>query len=437
MNQPPHKWTARILIGLGVLFTVLAIFAVWAERQALDTDDWVETSSELLEDDEIQARLTDFLVEELFTNVDVEELVSEQLPPEAAPLAGPATGALRQAATEITSRALDSPLVQSAWQDANRAAHETLIAIVEDEGELVETAGGTVTLQLRPIVEQIGERLGIGADVADKLPEDAAELEILQSDELAAAQDIASLIRGLAIVFSVLAIGSFALAIYLARDRRRLEVLWTGLGFVAAGIIVYALRSVVGGGVVDSLAETEAAKPAVENAWSISTSLMTSIANTVIIWGILFVIGSWIASPTKSGAAVREALAPILRERPGVVYGLVFLVFLIDLATSPSLGLRTLITLLLLYGLAAFGVEALRRITVEEFPDAEIGDTWHRFRDWAQGLADRRKREPGVESAAVEDARLAQLERVSRLRQEGVLSDEEAQAEKARILGED
>lgn len=437
MNRPPHRWTARILIGLGVLFTVLAIFAVWAERQALDTDEWVETSSELLEDPEIQARLTDFLVDELFTNVDVQALVAEQLPPAAEPLAGPATGALRQAATEIAGRALDSAVVQAAWQEANRAAHEVLIAVVEDQGEVVETAGGTVTLQLRPLVEQIGERLGIGADVADKLPEDAAELEILQSDELAAAQDIAALIRGLAIVFSVLAIGSFALAIYLARDRRRLEVLWVGLGFVAAGIIVYALRSVVGGGVVDSLAETEAAKPAVENAWSISTSLMTSIANTVIIWGILFVIGSWIASPTKSGTAVREALAPILRERPGIVYGLVFVVFLIDLATSPALGLRTLITGLLLYGLVAFGVAALRRITAEEFPDAELGDTLARARSRLSELAERRKGEPAAAAAGREDVRIERLERVARLQKEGVLTEDEAATEKARILGED
>lgn len=437
MSSPPHKWAVRILIGLGTLLTVLAIFAVWAERQALDTDEWVDTSGELLEDEEIRSELTSFLVDELFTNVDVEALVKEELPREARPLAGPATGALRQVATEIAGAALDSAPVQAAWREANRAAHEILIAVVEDQGEVVSTAGGTVTLELRPLVEQVGDRLGIGADVAEKLPEDAAEVEILKSDELGAAQEVAALIRGLAIVLSILAIGSFALAIYLARDRRQLTILWVGLGFIAAGIIVYALRSAAGGAVVDSLAETEAVRPAVENTWSIGTSLMTDIANTVIAWGILFVIGSWIASPTKSGTGVRRALAPVLRERPGVVYGIVVVAFLLDLATAPSTGLRYLITAIMLYGLVAFGVAALRRITADEFPDAEMGDTWNRLRAWFSGLSDRRKGKPASAAADGEDARIDRLERIARLKQEGVLSEDEAAAEKARILGED
>ena len=35
------------LIGIGSLFAILAILALWANRQLLDTDNWVDTSSEL------------------------------------------------------------------------------------------------------------------------------------------------------------------------------------------------------------------------------------------------------------------------------------------------------------------------------------------------------------------------------------------------------
>jgi HD-GYP domain-containing protein (c-di-GMP phosphodiesterase class II) len=36
----PHRYLVRFLLGLGTLLAVLAIFAVWIERQALDPDEW-------------------------------------------------------------------------------------------------------------------------------------------------------------------------------------------------------------------------------------------------------------------------------------------------------------------------------------------------------------------------------------------------------------
>src|SRR5918995_7083295 len=47
-------------IGVGALLVIGTLlwtglgFAVWANRQALDTDNWVDTSGDLLEDDEIR-----------------------------------------------------------------------------------------------------------------------------------------------------------------------------------------------------------------------------------------------------------------------------------------------------------------------------------------------------------------------------------------------
>jgi hypothetical protein len=48
----PHKKLVRGLIALGTVLAVLAIFAVWADRQALNTDEWVDTSGKLLEEQE-------------------------------------------------------------------------------------------------------------------------------------------------------------------------------------------------------------------------------------------------------------------------------------------------------------------------------------------------------------------------------------------------
>ena len=44
-----HRKLGLALIVVASLLTFLAIFAVWANRQLLNTDNWTDTSTELLE----------------------------------------------------------------------------------------------------------------------------------------------------------------------------------------------------------------------------------------------------------------------------------------------------------------------------------------------------------------------------------------------------
>src|SRR5688572_19256246 len=104
-----RRATAIALIALAALVAFLAIFAIWLNRQALDTDNWTQTSSELLEEpvirDQIAARLTD----ELYRSVDVEAVLQDVLPTRAEPLAGPAASALRGQVESRARRALERP----------------------------------------------------------------------------------------------------------------------------------------------------------------------------------------------------------------------------------------------------------------------------------------------------------------------------------------
>ena len=53
------------------------------------------------------------------------------------------------------------------------------------------------------------------------LPPTSGQLVILRANQLETAQNIASGVKGLAIVLPAIALGLFALAVYLARGRRR------------------------------------------------------------------------------------------------------------------------------------------------------------------------------------------------------------------------
>ena len=437
MNAVPpqarrHTGVVKALVVLASLLTILAIFAAWVERQALDTNEWVDTSGRLLEKEEIRNAVAGFAVDQLYANVNVNQELQQRLPKDLKPLAGPAASGLRQVADQAAQQVLKSSRFQQLWKDANRAAHETLIKVIEDKGKYTSTGGGEVTLHLRPLIIEVAAQLGL--DVASKIPADVGDLTVIKSDQLAAAQTVVKLIRGIALVTSVLVLLLFALAIYVSRGYRWITILASGIGLILAGVVVLILRSVTGGIVVDQLATTEAARPAVEAAWPIATSLLKSIASEVIEFGILFVLAAWLGSPHRSAVATRRALTPVLRDYPVIAFtvlGVAGLIFILGAADST----RAVMVRVGLLAFAVVGLVLLRRGSMREFPDAQLGDPLEGLRRRAAEMRDRRA---GTARAApevsAEDQRLERLERLAGLHERGVLSDDEFEKEKTTVL---
>ena len=54
------------LVGLALVLVLVASLTVWVQRQALDTDNWVDTSSELLGDESIRTAVGLYLVDQLW-----------------------------------------------------------------------------------------------------------------------------------------------------------------------------------------------------------------------------------------------------------------------------------------------------------------------------------------------------------------------------------
>ena len=444
----------RVLVVLGSLLAFLSVFAIWTERQALNTDDWVDTSGRLIQNSTIREAVGDYLVDQLYENVDVEKELSEKLPNDFKDLAGPISGGARQFAGDGANQVLKSSTAQELWKSANRTTHEQLLEVLEEKEGTVSTEEGKVSLNLGSLVTNLADQVGIGADLASKLPPDAGQITILRSDQLKTAQDVVLAVKGLALILSLLTFLCFGLAIYLSREGRWVTVLSCGIGLVAAGFAVIVAREVAGGIVVGQLVEEDSIQPAAEAAWSIGTSLMISIATTVIVVGVLFGIAGWLASPTGSARSTRRFFAPVLNKHVAYVYSGLAIVVGIYFIGAPTQNLRSFLTTLVIAGLAAFGIHELRKQTDEEFPDADYGDVFGRTKDRMVGavkeanlgerasklrLPEMRKPDgPTTEvapAASEQDARLAQLERLATLHEKGVLTDEELATEKARVLG--
>ena len=136
----------RILVNSLIAFTtlllVVGIFSIWANRLLFNPDNWSNTSTQLLQNADIRSTTANYLVDQLYANVDVTGLISSGLPPRLVPLAAPAAGALRNVAVKGADLALTRPRVQNLWALANRAADQTFIAAVNGGKGSVKINGG-------------------------------------------------------------------------------------------------------------------------------------------------------------------------------------------------------------------------------------------------------------------------------------------------------
>ena len=304
-----------------------------------------------------------------------------------------------------------------------------------------------MVLDLKALLEETEARVGLGGRLREKLPDDAAEITVLRSDQLDLAQGGFRTLRPLPIVLVSLSLLLFAIALVISPGWRRKAVRAYGIGFIAAGALALAAISVLGDTVVGSLARTEAAEPAIAETWTVATTLLHEIAVSTIGYGVLMWVGALLAGPTGAATAVRRFLAPYLRE-PGYAYaGLLLLLAVGIVWWAPTPATRNPVTAFLLAVLIAIGFEGLRRQTAREFPDADRRTAQQHGRERLARVRQRmgsvvRQASPGRatgsgnggSAAPPDDERLEQLERLARLHDTGTLDDAEFRAEKQRIL---
>jgi hypothetical protein len=363
-SERHRKWLVFAIIVVASVLAFLSIFAIWAKRQLLENQTWTDTSSKLLEDKDIQTAVASFSVDALFTNVPVQQDIQAALPPRAAPAAGPIAGALRQLADNLALRAVQSPKVQQLWEQANKTAQQTLINVVEKGGS------EDVKLDLSDIVNQLGEQVGV-TNAASKLPAGAAQITILDNSDLVAAQKAVHLLHTLAWLLLALALLLYALAIYLAVGWRRIAFRDVGWAFIVVGVASLVLRSLAGDALTNHLATTEAIEPAVSSTWSIGTSLLRDIGGATVFYGIVILIGSWLAAPDGLGRSARRELAPVLASR-GTAYGALAVLLLLLFWWAPTPGFERLVPSILIILLLVAGLEALRHQAIRDFP----GESW-------------------------------------------------------------
>jgi hypothetical protein len=405
----PLSRKRRILVwSLVVLASILALVSImttWVQRQMLDNTAWNKATTQVIQDPKVQAAIANYTINTLYDNIDVGQALSQRLPPSLKQLGPPLAGALEQPATNAVARLLQRPRVQTLFVNSSSLAHQKLVNVLENKtGYGISTGNGVVTLNIRDFIVEIGTELGLPQSALQKLPGTAGDITLMKSDQLSAAQTGVQAVRQLSAWLLVVVLAMYGVAIYLARGARRSTLRNCGIGLALVGLLILVLRHLLGNYVTSALASPNY-QPATHRLWLIGTSILGQIGAAALLYGLVAALGAILAGPSEPATWLRRKFAPILNERPEIAWTAVGFVYLLLVLWGGTHALRTWWGILLLGGLIAAGVVALRRETLKEFPQAVVAQPA------ASGSSD-------------------ELERLAALHEAGTLSDAEFEAAK-------
>ena len=357
-----RRIAARVLTVVAVLLAVVGMVAYYVKHTALDEAGFQTVSRNMIENDEIRTQVAAKSVETLFENVDVEAAIAERLPPAQQGLAPVLAGLARSGADRAADAALQRPRVQTVWVELTTRTQRQLVRLLDDDTTFIQTEGGAVVLDLRPIVIELGDQVAVIGKVAERLPESTGRITIIEKSQLETAQSVTKLLRTVADWMWLVALAVAALAIWLARGRRRIELRALAIGLVVVGLLMLAVRRFAGDYLVDQVVKDDAVKPAAHDAWSILTQVLADRAWVWIILGLVTLVGVWFVGETRRAGEARRAAQPVLQSRPAT-YGIAAVALLVLVLVAPAFATSWL-TALVLIALVVAGIEVVRGIVL-------------------------------------------------------------------------
>ena len=310
------RWTAAtVCLLVGSLLLPVGAVALWARTVLFNTDRYVETVAPLARDPAVQDAVADRVTDEVFVALDIEGftgraidgLVKQGAPAELVMLRQPMLNGVRSFARTQVRKVVGTERFAQAWEQANRAAHDGLVAALTGaQGGTIEVKNGTVSVNLGAFIQTIKPQLvAAGVPLADRIPSVSLSFPILRSDEIPRIQRAAALLDNLALPLVLLAFLLLAAAVWLAPGRRRMLSI-AGLGMALALLALLGALAVARAYYLDHLPQDAIAPDAAAVVWDTMMGPFSARLQTVALLGLVIAVGAWAAGPGQLARGLRN-----------------------------------------------------------------------------------------------------------------------------------
>jgi hypothetical protein len=300
------RWT---LLVVGGLLAIMSVLMIWVRDTLLDTNTWVDTMAPVAASPAVQSAIANDVTTQLFEKADVQTKVTNALPPNAAFLAAPLTNQLRSFSNTAAKKVVASDQFQNLWVTINRQAHNAVVAVLTGEQTgRISTSGGKVTLDLSSVTSKVQSSLqSSGISALQGVSLGNGQVTLVSSPTLQKVQGATRVLKGLAFLFPVLALGCLAGATTLARDRRR-GLLAAALGLSIAMVVLLAILAVLRNIYLDEVVSARLPSDAASDIYNAIVHFVRQSAQVVFAVGVIVALGAAIAGPSRAAVATRRAV---------------------------------------------------------------------------------------------------------------------------------
>jgi hypothetical protein len=318
----PIRWASvasAVLLVLGLLLVPVSVLAVWTHNQISDTDRFVATMGPVLDDPAVQTAVAGRVTQEVFTQVDVQQLANQAVDALAAQglpapiadrlhgLTGPLADGTRSFVQDKVQELVSSPAFVAAGQQALTVTHQQLAAVLAGQSSAITVQGGDAVLDLYPFVEATKQRLvASGFELAAKIPPIHPTIALFPASTLIRAQTLYHLLDVTATWLPWLTLAFLIGGALLARNRRR-ATLVIGLAVMGTMLALAAALLVVRGIVVGAVPEQSSAAAA--SAYDIIVRFVRAALRTLFVVGLVVALAAWVTGPSSAAVRIRGTLA--------------------------------------------------------------------------------------------------------------------------------
>ena len=263
---------AVALIVLTCFAFIGSVLSVWVNQQLLNTDNFVSAVDPLLKDPGVVDSVSAYVAEQVVVALDVQGRVENALPDRASFLAVPVTNQVQTFAQTRIANLMRTDQFQAAWDKTLRFLHSKVVGILRGDSRYLSIQGNALTIDLTLVVSdalrflhsQLPDlvqsklpipdlsnvtvpaeaRARLSEALGRPLPDNFAEVTIMQSDQLVTAQRTVQLLDALVIILPILTLLLLIAAIAVSPNRRR-TILQIGIGLAISMLVVFLLIKLI------------------------------------------------------------------------------------------------------------------------------------------------------------------------------------------------
>ena len=280
--------TRRILAGVALVLACLLILvttvAVWTHQVVLNTDRFTSLAGRVMAEPAVIDPLSDRISDQVVAALDVQDRLEARLPDAVKPLAGTLTLAVGSAIDTRLQVALLNPRIQAALLRTLAVTHAGVVNLLRDKPDSVSVVDGYIVVQVFPVVgEALAELQTGGVIPADiqlpdltspdapgvlagrlqtalgvTLPADFGTIQLVKADRLLAVRSYVQAFDVIVVALVILSILLVLLALWLARDRRRM-VIYLGIGTLIAFLVARLAINGIENAVLSGIAQDDVA----------------------------------------------------------------------------------------------------------------------------------------------------------------------------------